>query len=185
MNSVKSSKNFLKMSYQKQVKEVVDEISDFKDPELIECYWASIIKILQQTTDINDRERILKNIYSISIRIDQSISESEKRKVFFNWISSGFEAISKNVDTINRVLKKPERIMKKLWITAKVLIILIKSLVRYSRKCSLSVNYKNKKYELQHLLQSFEKMILGDGIVGRLKSGESLNSTNLSLAIST
>ena len=34
MNSVKSSKIFLKMSYQKQVKEVVDEISDFKDPNL-------------------------------------------------------------------------------------------------------------------------------------------------------
>lgn len=60
MNSVKSSKNFLKMSYQKQVKEIVGEISDFKDPELIECYWTSIIKILQQTVDNTDRERILK-----------------------------------------------------------------------------------------------------------------------------
>ena len=89
MNSVKSSKNFLKMSYQKQVKEVVDEIIDFKDPELIECYWNSIIRILQQTSSPSDRERILKNIYSISIRIDQSIAETEKRQMFFNWIQSG------------------------------------------------------------------------------------------------
>ena len=110
------------------------------------------------------------------------INKILNRLIFFK---SGFAAITKNVETINRVMRKPEKIMQKLWITAKVLIVLIKSLVRYSRKWSQSVNYKSKKYELQHLLKSLEWMILGDEIVTRLKSGEDLNSTNLTLAIST
>lgn len=168
------------MSFKKQVDNVVNDIQDLKNHYQLIRYWTYTITEILEEKDAEERKRILNNIYSVSIRMDKSISKRHFKDKFYRWIQAGFTALCDQIQVFeskNKLNYKTEMFWNT---TEKIMEILIKSIVRHSRRWNRSVNAIQNKYEIQHLLKPLEEIVLGGvELVKTLKSEQDKNWVNM------
>ena len=123
----------LKNSYNEQVNTVVNEILEFKKNSQMICYWSHMIRICIRSSG-SELKQILDNLYSVSIRMDRSISKREHKDKFYEWIHAGFTALSKEIVKFESNRMSSVRKQKFVIVGEKVLQIVIKSIVRHSRR---------------------------------------------------
>lgn len=124
----------LKMKFSNNNTLIVNEIFELETNDQHKNYWMQNMAILRQSNHYLKHEAVVKNLYTVSTRIGQSLAKSERNQNFYSWIMEGFNSVKAYSDEL--IWKTMSEIdcvkQKKIW--ARVLRVLQKSISKYFEK---------------------------------------------------
>jgi hypothetical protein len=134
MKSFVNAQENLKMSFDNNNTLIVNEIFELETDDQQKIYWLQNIAILRQSNHYLRHEAVIKNLYTVSTRIGQSLAKSERNHNFYTWAMEGLNAVTEYSSELVRGSMDELDCTKQKKILARIVRVLRKSIVKYFEK---------------------------------------------------